>query len=88
MDGEYKNKMARSPGIGSRLGEVPGSGTRAPSLRPTPPPLAGQSSERNASGCTKSAPWETGWKGQGRGGREKVRRNQRPRGQKEARETA
>lgn len=36
MDEEYKNKMARTPGTGSRLSEVPGSGTRAPNLQPNP----------------------------------------------------
>lgn len=47
MDEEYKNKMARTPGMGSRLSEVLGSRPRAPSFSPTPPPLAGQSSERS-----------------------------------------
>lgn len=47
IDEEYKYKMARTPGPGSRLSEVLGSRPRAPSFSPTPPPLAGQSSERS-----------------------------------------
>lgn len=81
--------MARTLGTGSRLRGVPGSGTRAPSFNPTPPPLAGQSSEG-------SAFWVQRWRmgkirqmGRSRGDRAEAAgrrrwRNRRKRGQKKA----
>lgn len=71
MDEEYKNKMARTPGTGSRLSKVPGSGTRAPSSSPSPPPLAGQWSDRCAFWVQRADTMgKTRQVGRNRGGRE------------------
>ena len=83
--------MAWTPGTGSRLREVLGSGTRAPSFRPTPPPPAGQWGERSAfwyerrhHGKDKANGQEQ--RGAGRGGREVLQKPEKE-GSEEARKT-
>lgn len=84
MDEEYKNKMARTPGTGSRLSEILGSRPRAPSFSPTPPPPAGQSSERSPFWV-----WRAGAMGNGKAGaaERKYWRNQRNRDPKRIKTT-
>lgn len=93
MDEEYKNKMAWTPGIGSRLNEVLGSRPRAPSFSPTPPSLAGQSSERSpfwvwrAGIMGKIRQTERNRGDQAGAAETKYWRNQRKRGPKETKTT-